>query len=637
MAKKNKEIAPAPNQKYIDEYIKNEIDANRQMAFANIFSSVIVLVIWIAYIVGFFPAHPHIYIILNIVFPASIAILLSPLIFLKTNHIKKPRFKNFLIMSFIFVICVVNIVLPKHGLLGWPICLLIVNHYYNPKLGRKVFVIVLIAMLVCMYLGMLFGEYDPNTLSDGIYPKGPLAGQIAYPADADGHYYLPDSVEERITMLNNLLREGENRYLKAFLFYYLPRAAFVTITLLVSNSLNIRTYRLLVSEIRVNNEQQKMSTELNIAKDIQLATLPSEFVTNQEVEIMAELRAAKEVGGDFYDYFNLGDDHVAIVIGDVSGKGIPAAMFMMKTITCFKNYISAEKSPSQVMKEVNKTIVEGNTSQMFVTCFLAILNTKTGQLRYANAGHNPPIIGKNRNYRYLKCKTGFILGGLPDAFVQDEEITLEKGDSITLYTDGITEARNEEGKFYGEERLIEFFNSVDFTSVVHLHHELKDNVAHFVGNAEQSDDMTYITLLYHGDEYYYSEKQLPAEQESVATMLDFIREFCDSHSLPTSFKNNLLVVGDELISNIVRYGYKDNSGDVFLRLLYNVTKQEFIMTIIDTGEAFNQFEVNNSPIGTDVMNERIGGLGILIVKNIMDEYAYDRVYDKNIITLKKKI
>lgn len=624
-------MADNVNQKYIDEYIKNEVDANKQMTFANLFAGIAITFLWILFATKAIPLHTNIYIFVNIIFPINIIILVSPMFYLKSERIKKPGFKYFALTTFILVMGLINIVIPKHGILGWALCIIMVNHYYNPKLGRMVFISVLITMFICLYAGMFLGEYDALTLG-----TGEVNGVIVFPY-YDGGYHVPDSPKERFDMLHRMLELGENRYLKTFLFYYLGRAGTLALIFFVSNSLNKRTYNLLINEIKVNTEQQTISTELNVAKEIQLSTLPVEFITNEDVEILAELRAAKEVGGDFYDYFNLGDHHVAVVIGDVSGKGIPAAMFMMKTITCFKNYVDASKMPSQILNEVNRTIYEGNVNQMFVTCFLAILDTKTGLLRYANAGHNPPIIGDNRNYRFLKCNSGFILGGMPQAYVKDEEVYLKNGESLTLYTDGITEARNSSGEFYGENRLLQFFNSKDFTCILQCHHDLKDDVAKFVKDAEQSDDMTYLTIKYHGDKYYYSEKLMPAKIENIGEMLASVEEFCEKYITDSKFKNNLYVVADELFSNVCKYAYKDTPGNLYTRLLYNFDKKEFVMTIIDTGVEFNQLDVNNSPISGKAEDQKIGGLGILIVKNIMSEYAYDRINDKNIITLRKKM
>ena len=364
--------------------------------------------------------------------------------------------------------------------------------------------------------------------------------------------------------------------------------------------------------------------------------MPSEIATSKDVEIVAELKAAKEVGGDFYDYFRIDDDHTAIVIGDISGKGVPAAMFMMKTITCFKNFIAPNKSPSQILKEVNAALYDNNHMNMFVTCFLAILNKKTGELEFANAGHNPPIVGSNFKYHYLKCQTGFILGGLKDAFVVDEKITLNPGESITLYTDGVTEARNAEGGFYGEERFLNFFNSRDFTGLVEIHHAIKDDIAKFTDNYEQSDDITVISMRYQGDDCVYLEKSFDAKIENIPEALRVVEQFCEEQSINLEFQNSLLVVADELYSNIVKHGYNNQGGEVFTRLLYNKDKKEFVLTVIDRAPAFNQLEVNNNPLDGDVNKAQVGGLGILIVKKIMSQYAYDRINNKNILVLRKR-
>lgn len=633
MSKKPKFVVTEENRRYFEEYLNNEYDANKKITNALSVIAIFLVAVWILYLIpGLFNMTETSRMVTCIALPIFTLVLVSPQIFVRTGAGKKPGFKYFLLISLLLVFALLNILMPKHAVLGWSVTILVSNHYYNPKVGRIVFITTLVAMILTINLGMIFGEYDSNLLTGELDTKTGLIHTYT-----DSTLTFPDTPFGRIEFLRYLKTTGTNRYITAFVYYIFPRSIVIVVLFFASNQLNKRTNTLLINEIKVNSNQQKIRTELDVAKNIQIATLPNEFLTTNDVEIKAELRAAKEVGGDFYDYFKLNDDHVAVVIGDVSGKGIPAAMFMMKTITCFKNFVSAEKSPSQILKEVNKTIFEGNKNQMFVTCFLGILNTNTGVMRYSNAGHNPPIIGKVGQFRYLKCKSGFILGCMPDAYVEDEEVTLGSGDLLTLYTDGITEARNINGEFYGEDRLITFYNSRQFTSLVHLHHELKDDVLNFVGQAEQSDDMTYLTILYRGDECYYDEKLCPGIKDNTPVLLDFISEFCQKHKIPTEFRNNLLVVGDELISNIVQYGYKDTQGDVFVRVLLNRTKSEFIMTIIDTGEKFNQFEVNNAPLSQDIAERRVGGLGILIVKNIMTEYAYDNIYGKNIITLKKKI
>ena len=624
MKKKQKQKFSPEQEKYLKAYFENEADANKHMTFANTLTAGFLLILFFLYLFRVFDLHEAQRLFILIAFPIAIGILTSPLIFyfFHRKSLSKPNFKYFVVFSFVFVTALLYIIIPKHVLLAWALCIIIVNHYYNPKLGWLVFGVSMVSLLLAMYASMFVGEYDPHFLGNGVI----IVDEIVY----------IDGISERYAMLHRMLLEGENRYLKVFLYYYLTRGAVLALIFFVSNSLNMRTYKLLTKEIHVSSEQQKTKTELEVAKEIQINTLPVEFVTNKDIEIQAELKAAKEVGGDFYDYYMLDDEHAAIVIADVSGKGIPAAMLMMKTITCFKNYISVKKTPAEIMRLVNKAIYEGNDSKMFVTAFLAIINTKNGLVKFANAGHNPPLVGSYPNFRFLKCSSGFVLGGLQEAFVTDEEFTLQNGEQITLYTDGITEAMNEKREQYGEDRFLALANAKEYSCLLEFHLELKDDIYKFVGNAEQSDDMTYITLKYHGDKYEYKEKMFKATQEEIPNMLGFFEEFSNEYKFEKSFVNNLKVVGDELLSNVVKYSYEDSNENIYLRLLYNIDRKEFIITIIDTGKEFNPFDVENAPVDENYKNREPGGLGILIVKKLMSEYAYDRVNNKNIVTLKKR-
>ena len=610
--------------KYLDAYYENEASANKQMSLANAFGALLALGLWVCYLTGFFYANPKIMPLLNVTFPISIILLLSPLLyaFKYTKHLKKPGYKFFVVFSFILVVATLNVLLPRNALIAWALCIIMTNHYYNPKLGLFTFIVSIVLMLICLYFSMFVGEYDANILGGNEL--------------VDHNVVEVFGIQERYELLHQALLDGKNRYFEAFVYAYVPRALLLSLIFIVCHSLNMRTYKLLVDEIKVNSEQQKTITELDVAKDIQLATLPTEFVTSKDVEIQAELKAAKQVGGDFYDYFVLDDDHVGLLIADVSGKGIPAAMFMMKTITCFRNIVSINKTPSETLKEVNRVINKGNDSNMFVTCFFAIINTKTGVMKFSNAGHNPPIVGQTKHYQFLKCQPGFVLGPMKEAFVNDEEYKLNNGDTITLYTDGITEARNEKGEFYGEERLKLLFNKKEFSCLVELHHSLKDDIERFVDGADQADDMTYLTLKYHGDNYLFKEQRFRGVKENLSAMLELISDFGHEMKLEEMFINNLSVVADEMLSNIIKYGYANYTDDIFIRLLFNVDKNEFVITLIDRAVKFNPFEVNNQPVGGDVSQIREGGLGILIVKKLMSEYAYDYINGKNIVTLKKK-
>ena len=605
---------------FAKKYYDNEADANKHMSYVNGAAGVLAIVIWILYLTRVFLIPDHFYPVVCTLFPIAAVLMFTPLFFIKTDVIRKPGFKYFILFSLLLVIIALNISIPKHSLLFWPFAILMANHYYNPTIGRVIYIVSLVSMLICMYAGMFFGEFDENLFGGGVIMP-------------DGSIGTVETFQERVDLLAERAAKGDNRYLKVLLDYYFPRAACLTLFFMVSNLLNRRTYKLLDDEVRIHDEQEKSKTELNVAKDIQMQTLPDDFVSTEDVEIVGELKAAKEVGGDLYDYVRIDDDHVALLIGDVSGKGVPAAMFMMKTITSFRDFATSGKTPSQILSEINSSIIKGNKAGMFVTCFLAIIDTRTGKMVYANAGHNPPIVGNNRHFEYLKPWHGLLLGCFKKVRLKDEEITLKPGDSITLYTDGISEARNAEGEFFGSERLLNTFNKTNYTSIVELHHSIKDEIAEFVKDAPQSDDITFVTLKYRGGSYTHNEKEFYGTIENIADMLGFISDFAKENEFPESFTNKLLVVGDEIFSNIVKHGYEGKGGPIFVRLLFNEDTNEFSITVIDKAKAFNQLEVNND--NADKPRVRVGGLGISIVKKIMTEYAYDHINGKNILVLKK--
>lgn len=610
------------NKEYQRAYYENEANANKYTSFVNAAAGGLALIMWVLYLTKIFTIPNHFFLAINIIFPVTAVIMFIPSFLIKTKLVLRPGYKYFILFSLLTVITALNIALPKHSLLFWPFAILIASHYYNPTIGRVVFIVSIVLMLLCLYFGMFFGEFDENLFGGGVIMP-------------DGSIGTVETFEERVELLNNLRASGNNRYIKVLVFYFFPRATIITLFFMVCNLLNRRTYKLLDNEIKIHDEQEKAKTELGVAKEIQLNTLPEEIIDTDEIEIVGELKAAKEVGGDLYDYFDIDDNHVAVLIGDVSGKGVPAAMFMMKTITSFRDFAAPDKKPSEILKEVNASIFKGNKKSMFVTCFLAILDKSSGKVVFANAGHNPPVIGSNKDFHFLKCNPGFLLGCFKDTFIKDEEITLKPGESITFYTDGITEARNSSGEFFGEERLLNVFNKVEYTCIVDLHHAIKDGVASFVKDAPQSDDITFVTMKFQGGNYSYEERRFVAKKENVPEMLSFIKDFGGKHEFPDDFKNQLLIVGDELFSNIINHGYENKGGEIFVRLLFNNDKNEFVLTIIDRAREFNQLSVEN-PTYNDGKPLEAGGLGIFIVKSIMTEYAYDRINGKNILVLKKR-
>ena len=246
-------------------------------------------------------------------------------------------------------------------------------------------------------------------------------------------------------------------------------------------------------EIEKRNRQ-----EMEFARDVQNSVLPSGGLSGDGFSITGSMQAAREIGGDFYDYFLIGGDRLGFVIGDVSGKGVPAALFMMTSKTLIKDYVLSGKSPAEALRLANLELCENNDAGMFVTVWLGILDLKTRRLEFANAAHNPPLLKKNGEpFRYMDYKTysrSFVLGGFPQTKFSNAEITFEQGDMLFLYTDGVTEAADPDMNLYGEERLLNCMESCFELPPETLLQTVRRDLDTFAAGAEQSDDITMVVL-----------------------------------------------------------------------------------------------------------------------------------------------
>ena len=248
-------------------------------------------------------------------------------------------------------------------------------------------------------------------------------------------------------------------------------------------------------------EKERLGAELNVAKQIQAEMLPRVFPpyeNHPEVELFASMEPAKEVGGDFYDFYMIDDDHFAVVVGDVSGKGVPAALFMVITKTLLKDTAAHELDPSKIFEHVNTILCEGNESGLFVTCWLGILTISTGELKFANAGHNAPIIVQKGEVKYLTTKPNLMLAGMEGIPYTTHSTKLAKGDQLFIYTDGVTEATNMYNELYGEKRLLTVMKAGVGKSSRDVLDIVRDDVNNFVQDAPQFDDITMLEMTYLG-------------------------------------------------------------------------------------------------------------------------------------------
>lgn len=254
----------------------------------------------------------------------------------------------------------------------------------------------------------------------------------------------------------------------------------------------------------VTAEKERIGAELSVATHIQASMLPCifpAFPNRREFDIYATMTPAKEVGGDFYDFFLVDDDHLAVVIADVSGKGVPAALFMVIAKTLIKDHTQSGKPPEEVFTEVNRQLCEANDENLFVTAWMGVLEISTGKLVYVNAGHNPPVIGrKNGETEFLRSRPGFVLAGLDFTKYRAGRLELMPGDLLYLYTDGVTEAMNTAQELYGEERLKRTLDANVSAAPEEIFKAVKKDLDDFVADAPQFDDITMLAMRYLGRE-----------------------------------------------------------------------------------------------------------------------------------------
>lgn len=254
----------------------------------------------------------------------------------------------------------------------------------------------------------------------------------------------------------------------------------------------------------IKEAEERIDAELAFAKAIQHSALPTVhplYDNRKEFDIFASMHTAKEVGGDFYDFYFIDEDHLAFLIADVSGKGIPAAMFMMRSKTIIKSYAESGMSVEEVFTLANEKLCEGNDAGMFVTAWMGILNIRTGKILFANAGHNPPLVKHaDGTFEYLKSRAGFVLAGMDGVRYRKNELDLSPGDAIYLYTDGVTEATDLNDELYGEDRLHAVLQKYKDESMEVICSEIKKDVDLFAGEAPQFDDITMLALKFNGQE-----------------------------------------------------------------------------------------------------------------------------------------
>ena len=252
---------------------------------------------------------------------------------------------------------------------------------------------------------------------------------------------------------------------------------------------------------RITSERERIVAELHLASDIQNAMLPSVFPAfpdRMDFDLHASMVPAKDVGGDFYGFFLIDSNHLALLIADVSGKGIPAALFMMASVITITDRAMAGGTPAEILTAANASISKNNRMSMFVTVWMGILDLRTGKMTCANAGHEFPMVRKNGVFSMMRDPHGLVMGGFASMKYKDYEIQLDPGDAVYVYTDSVAEAADPSGTFYGTDRLLKTLNAHAAATPKEILAAVSEDVNAFVNGAEQFDDITMLCVEYKG-------------------------------------------------------------------------------------------------------------------------------------------
>ncbi len=388
----------------------------------------------------------------------------------------------------------------------------------------------------------------------------------------------------------------------------------------------------------LNDRKERMENELRIARAIQMSMIPKifpPFPERKDLDMSATIVPAKEVGGDLYDFY-IRDEKLIFCIGDVSGKGIPASLVMAVTRSLFRTVSAHEDNPAAIVRIMNDSMAEVNESNMFVTFFIGILDLASGHLRYCNAGHNAPLILTDAKH-YLPVESNLPLGVLAGFEFKEQEAVMAYDDAIFLYTDGLTEAENGAHELFGDDRMNDVL-STRRSSNAHME-AIKNAVAEFVGEAPQSDDLTMLFIHYlNGSLNQQKERRLVLHNsvDQISQLTDFLQEIADEKGLDTSTAMNINLALEEAVTNVIMYAYPEGTdGLVDLEAILRDDSLVFILK--DNGTPFDPTAAPEADVTLSAEERKIGGLGIFLVRKIMDTVHYVRSDGQNVLSMTKNI
>ena len=386
--------------------------------------------------------------------------------------------------------------------------------------------------------------------------------------------------------------------------------------------------------------ERRIEQELIFARTIQDSALPKNFrFPRNDFEICAVMNPAREVGGDFYDFFFVDAYRIVLVIADVSGKGIPAALFMMRAKTAIRGLAETGGEPADILYRANNMLCEGNEAEMFVTVWLGIADLRTGLVRCANGGHEYPAVKRaGGGYELIKDRHGLALAAMENMKYKEYELQLNPGDRLFVYTDGVPEAIDGSERQYGTERMLRALDRAGDGTLEEALTAVQEDLAAFVGGADPFDDITMLNFTYHGPEKRENKTDMltvEAKRENLDRVLGYLEQKLEEAGCPVKVQTQICVAAEEIFVNIASYAYAPGTGDATVTAAVGGGTAE--IEFRDRGIPFNPLEREDPDVTLSAEQRGIGGLGIFMVKKTMDSVRYRHENGENVLTIRKAL
>ncbi len=577
-------------------FLKNELEANRLVTKLLMFYVVIFcLLIPLSHVKGLLDFDNF---LLEIPIAAAVCIVPIAIFYVLKNN--TTWMKYLLIFSLVIVGAIADVFFSYYAWILMICPVFISSRYYSVNFTTIVAVLTLVLYLIASIFAY-YGEL--NTIGFSNYRNRNLGF---------GHY------EDMTSYL------ATHYFIKSF-FYVIP----MVISILHANN----GRRMVRKQASVTNKVSEIQFEFSTAEKVQQHVLPNVAILSDldSLDVSAIMKPAKQTAGDFYDFFKVDDNTLAIIVADVSDKGLPAAMLMMEVKHVLHSLCMATKDLQCAVSQTNTTLCQQNVDSMFVTAWVGFIDLSVGICSYINAGHIPPIIvDKNGNTRFVEAEPQPIIGAVDNVEYAVNTFELLYDETLFLYTDGVTDALDSKGERYEFQRLLSVLKCPT-NSTRELCENVIQSIRNFSQQTEQFDDITLLAIKNRKDTCKQDEKIVPAIPESVEKINDWILSNLQAYCKIE--ETNMLVMSavDDILSNIVDYAYENHDGNMTIRMSLNSSSISLIF--IDSGKEFNPLN-SDSPDLNDM--ERIGGLGIYLIKNLMDDVRYEYVDNKNILTVVKR-